>query len=785
MFKKKVIIGAIVSGMLLNTAAFAENITASETSIEITDDYAEYLKNPDAYTIIPEAIDYDQNFGGAFLAEELPKAYNSEEDNPLIKGKVPEIRDQGQNGDCWAYAAIAAGEYSTIAKNNKSYSNSANLWSEPHLAAAMYGTKDENYKKYTRYYDFSASDAGPSGGNREMATAYYSRQNAAGPISLQSYGDGNYASYKAEGYGNYQPIFDLGAKDRLMSLGSAKYITDTYEGSSTLSFNIGNEGVTDKKISLNYDVINAIKSEVMEHGAVGTSYLAYDSNTSDNGNDKELKEYYNESTYAYYLDWEDLLYGRVEDATCEDGKNGVLLSYTQDQYGNITSKYEFKSPVNHAVTIVGWDDDFSADNFATPPTLFDGTKVNGAWIIRNSWGVEWGQEGYQYISYLDPAIGFDSYTYDFTDETPENIYSYELTGPNGTMSSNLGTSFSVGPDKDHMHPIGTDKYGCYIFANKYTATGEDEYLNEIGFYVTDPDDSYEVIVREANGETAPGEVSIVDFGEDPNIVNLSAYGSGESGTKIQFPDAGYQTAKLTEPVKVSGDFFVIVKVSNDADKDKAFQMSLVQKIEYVDGFPESQKNPSNFEATEGVSFSPHNIAAKGTDPYFISGWEDIGATETQVNSSEGIIGYSYANWAFKVYTGGPSSSVSTPEPSGEPTASDAPEPSGAPETSAEPSSSPDAEKYDYDVKIEKGESGAKVTVTRTGDSAEKCVLLVGMYDSNDVLIGFEGPYDAEFGGTDEFTQDISFENGAAKVTAFLWNGDTNEPYALPAALSVE
>ena len=47
---------------------------------------------------------------------------------------------------------------------------------------------------------------------------------------------------------------------------------------------------------------------------------------------------------------------------------------------------------NHAVSIVGWDDSYNRDNY-------NGSQKNGAWICKNSYGENFGKNGYFYLSY--------------------------------------------------------------------------------------------------------------------------------------------------------------------------------------------------------------------------------------------------------------------------------------------------------------------------------------------------------------------------------------------------
>jgi C1A family cysteine protease len=56
--------------------------------------------------------------------------------------------------------------------------------------------------------------------------------------------------------------------------------------------------------------------------------------------------------------------------------------------------------INHAVLIVGWDDNYSRNNFIDTP------NHDGAWLVKNSWGTYFGDDGYYWLSYDDEMFLF-------------------------------------------------------------------------------------------------------------------------------------------------------------------------------------------------------------------------------------------------------------------------------------------------------------------------------------------------------------------------------------------
>ncbi len=198
----------------------------------------------------------------------------------------------------------------------------------------------------------------------------------------------------------------------------------------------------------------------------------------------------------------------------------TTICWTDTAYRSDTCAYYYNGDAitNHAVTIVGWDDHYSAADFVdTPPG-------DGAWIVKNSWGSAWGSGGYFYLSYYDVHAGDVACSFvagavgDYT-----TIYQHDP----------LGWVESWGWDG------ATTQWG----ANDFTAV-EAGRLVSVGFYTNAPNTAYRIFTAAAHDDAR------------------TARGSGTMA------NMGYHTVELTTPLTLAaGEAFSVIVELSHADSD--------------------------------------------------------------------------------------------------------------------------------------------------------------------------------------------------------------------------
>ncbi|MGC8804353.1 MAG: lectin like domain-containing protein [Candidatus Ratteibacteria bacterium] len=225
---------------------------------------------------------------------------------------------------------------------------------------------------------------------------------------------------------------------------------------------------------------------------------------------------------------------------------------------------------NHAVSIVGWIDNYSRTNFygsasGIPPG-------DGAFIVKNSWGSLWGESGYFYISYYDSNIGKNCVV--FNNAEPVNNYSsiYQYDP--------LGWVTSVGYGNDTAY-----------FANIYKGRTS-ELIEAVGFYTPVTNSQYEIkIYKNVSFSPIDGICATV-----------------KSGT---IEDPGYHTIRLETGVPVVKDekFSAIVRLKTPGyNYPIPVEMPISRYSSKATALP-----GQSFVSKDGINWSDITMSMPGTN----------------------------------------------------------------------------------------------------------------------------------------------------------------------------
>ena len=179
---------------------------------------------------------------------------------------------------------------------------------------------------------------------------------------------------------------------------------------------------------------------------------------------------------------------RMKEMLLNDHAVSIML-YMKESYVNPdTAAYCYpvgksnSTVINHIVTVVGWDDTYSKDNFLPVSNV----TSDGAWIIKNSWGEKKGDGGYYYLSYQDPNISklVSAEAVAASDQKYRNNYFYDGSSALSVIPIQAGQSVAA------VYETTAGKGKAEVLGEVNLVTNSDNACYKIQIYtdLTDPYD---------------------------------------------------------------------------------------------------------------------------------------------------------------------------------------------------------------------------------------------------------------------------------------------------------